>query len=415
MSSTTVLRVSALVALLALAACADEEGAQATSDTTDTGVMKDGAVGKDQSASDVALDAALPPTDSGSEDVAVVPDQVSPPDTAEQDISGDDTAASDAAVADVPVVTDTSEDVAMDVGADVPTPDVAEDAGPVTAETVTLHGACALPVRLGGFVVEQLELFSIVDGKVTNGVDPVTVANEVLAAGDCKLLKKEYPVCDPLCEPGTTCDYDGSCIPYPEQQDLGTVTIDGLLKAVVMEPQPPGASYYDTDLPQPPFEPGALIRLTSTDGFAGEMEMYGVAPQPLALIDSKWTVKKSEALTIAWTPPEGEVRTTVGMRLNIDQHGNSPVTLVCELPDTGTAEIAADLITELLSYGVSGFPNATLTRHTADSMEIPTGCIDFLVGFPAEPSVTVADHYPCSPVLECPDGMTCNLPIETCE
>ena len=319
-----------------------------------------------------------------------------------------------------PVDTDTAvqQDTVADTTADVPTADTPADPG-VDAGPVTLAGPCSLATRYGGFLVQSDDLFGYVDGAVSNGVIPVTILEEVGVEGDCKLLKRNNPFCSPPCGPGDTCDFDGSCITFPEPQDLGTVTLDGLVDGTIsMDPVQPGNTYFNTSVPNPPFAPGAALTLrTGASGTWGAQVLHGVGFEPLSLgTDTEWSVAQATPLTITWTPPsDTESPARVALMLNIDQHGNSPYNLVCEFDDTGSAEIPASLIDQLLTAGVSGFPNGSLTRRTVDSAQVGDGCMEFVVGALAVPDVRVTGHTPCNSTNDCPSGQTCNVPINTCE
>lgn len=390
-----------LTAMLALAACASSEDtvidagdASAVDAGTDTSDVASPLDATGDASADDSWDTA-----SGSSDIAA-------------DASSD---TPDATLDDAPEPTDTGGTADTAEVDAAPTDTIPGDAGPLDPATVPLRGPCPQEERIGGFLVEVQELFSIVDGKVANGVDPNTVQEVVKTEGGCTLLRTEYPSCDPLCDPGFTCAKDLGCVPYPLQQDVGTVTITGLEKLVVMEPKPPSNSYFDTQLPQPAFQPGVALHLTSTAGWAGELELFAVGSAPIEIVNPAWVVVEGEPLAFTWDPPPEGARTVVEVRVTLDQHGNTPVSLICDLPDTGAAQIPAPLIAELLSYGISGYPNARVSRRTVDSVSIPQGCIDFVAGAPRSPTVTVSGHYPCSKPDDCPPGLTCNLPIETCE
>jgi hypothetical protein len=321
------------------------------------------------------------------------------PDTTAPDTTAPiDTAPSDASAAE-------------DVGLDLPAPDVT----PWTIETVPLGGACPLATRLGGFSVEILADESIASGRVAEGVNPISVLEDVGGEGDCRLLRKEFPFCDPLCEAGTTCAQGGICVPFPENQDVGTVHITGLEKEVTMEVVSPGNLYYDLNLPQPAFVPDSLIRLYTDDGWAGPFGLYGVGSVPIALVEPLWAVQEGLDLSFSWNAPEDDVRSEVAVTLNIDQHGSSPVVISCVFPDTGEASIPSTLLDTLMAFGVSGYPNARVFRRTADSLEVPGGCVDFMVGSPVNPDIEVGGHYPCDSDFDCPPGLTCNVAIQSCQ
>jgi hypothetical protein len=278
-----------------------------------------------------------------------------------------------------------------------------------------LRGSCALEERFGAFLVEVQEDFSFVDGSIADGVIPITILEEVQSLGTCKLLKRNNPFCTPPCAPGETCDHDGSCIPFPEPQDLGTVTVTGLAAEAILDPLQPGNSYFLTTLPHPAFQGGKAIELTSTDGFFGPLELYGVGVDDLTLGEVDWEIAEGADLALTWPAPStAGVPAHVNVIVNIDQHGNSPVILTCDFPDTGTAAVPAELIDALLSSGVSGYPNGRIARRTVDSMAVGAGCMELVVSSPRTPDVRVIGHTPCKSDGDCPDGEACNVAMETC-
>ena len=128
--------------------------------------------------------------------------------TPTKDTDGDTDTDTDA---DTDVDTDTDADTDTDTGTfEVPDP-VGDPA------TVPLAGECPLASRYGNFEVDVYEDYSLVSGSVADGVNPVTVLELLDEEGDCKLLRRNNPFCDPPCGAGDVCDFDGSCIPFPLQ------------------------------------------------------------------------------------------------------------------------------------------------------------------------------------------------------
>ena len=76
-----------------------------------------------------------------------------------------------------------------------------DDSG-VDAETVPLSGECSLEEDFGGFVVEEYDTSVNVAGSVSDGVVPITILEEIAASGECKLLRRNNPYCDPPCSSG---------------------------------------------------------------------------------------------------------------------------------------------------------------------------------------------------------------------
>ena len=368
------------------------------------------AAGDPDAGGEGASDAAAGPSD-----VVEAPDAPGEPDTpGEPDVADEQDVTDELDVADPPDVADQPDTAdTPDVGDE---PDVTDP-----PDEVDLAGPCPLDARWGGFAIEAHDMFSWIDGAVADGVNPITVLEQTLVAGDCRLLKRNNPFCDPPCTAGQTCDHDGTCIEFPLNQDLGTVTIDGLVQPVVLEPLQPSNTYFSTSLPHPAFEPLSPVTMTTApDGFFGGQELHGFGVHLLVIADeTQWDIEEGVSLDITWAPPPadaGEVRSHIAVTINIDQHGNSPLNLVCAFEDTGSATVPAETLDELLSAGISGYPNGTIIRRTVDSASLGEGgCMELIVASPRTPDVRVAGHTPCKSDLDCPSGQTCNKAIETCQ
>jgi hypothetical protein len=295
--------------------------------------------------------------------------------------------------------------------------DIPVDTGdPPDPAVVELAGTCDLDEKYGAFVVEVYEEYSIVDGSVANGVVPITILTATGSEGDCTLLRRDNPFCDPPCAPDETCDFDGSCIKYPINQDIGIVEVKGLNDEVVMEPLQPGNSYFDTSLSHPAVDPGNLVTLVTGGGAYDPLRLYGAGVEMLTIEDAQWVVYADQPMTVNWSPPVGDVvRSEIHLRFNIDQHGATPVSMFCIFEDDGQGDVPAALLSDLLSAGVSGFPNGELTRRTVDRDAVGAGCLEFEVSAPRTATVRVDGFIPCDDPTDCPPGQDCNLEIGLCE
>lgn len=330
----------------------------------------------------------------------------------------DDTTVDTEVPIETEVPTETIEEVEDDTSDVSPDGDDGDtsDADGETSTGPELAGACPLPSRLGGFTVVDDGEYGYISGEIANGVLPVSVLEIVTTIGDCTLYRKENPFCEGTCSPSDTCDYNGECIPFPLPQDLGTATVTGLEGGdAVMSV---GPTYFATELPYPPWTGGAALTLRSTGGFFTALALDGVAPQTFSISDTTWTVNRGQPITARWSAPSGEVETHVELQLLIDQHGNAPASVKCNFADDGEGEVPAAIIDAMLDSGVSGFPSGKLVRQTVDSMTIKagelTGCADFAARAPRSVKVNVSGFTPCTNDNQCPDGQTCNEPIETC-
>jgi len=277
-------------------------------------------------------------------------------------------------------------DTESEPGGDDPSPE--DNHGHSLATSPVFGEACPQNSRVGHFQVTHDEFYAAVTGTVASGVIPP-------------------------CSGGELCEHDGSCIPYPANQNLGSVQVSGTLKEpLVMEAN--ASDYYtDVAVPFPLFEPSAQIDVVAEGnelpGFA--LRAWGVPN--VELPDAIWEMEEGMPLTVEWEGEPGPWKMIVS--LNVDQHGNSPVTMFCEVEDTGSVTISAELVDELLGYGVSGFATADFRRTTTDSLQLAdTGCVQLSVESLKLGKLTVAGHVPCKFDPDCPEGYICNVPIETC-
>lgn len=282
-----------------------------------------------------------------------------------------------------------------------------------TGGDVELAGSCALADHVGGFLAGFEPTYSAFSGSVADGVVPVNVLEQIGEDGSCTLWRRNNPFCDPGCAAGQACDFDGSCIPYPVNHDVGVVTVTGLAAPVMLEPVPPTFSYFHTMLPHPAFEPGALITLETTGGDYSPLLLHGIGVEMVVPTADELALASDTPLDIEWTP--GDARTTMRLQIGVDQHGLSPLALICSAPaDAGVLTISGELMTQFLDNGVSGFPSADFHFETVDSVDIEPGCVDFVVRSHARVMVRVEGHTPCNVTAQCPEGQTCDMMLQTC-
>jgi hypothetical protein len=282
-----------------------------------------------------------------------------------------------------------------------------------TGGDVDLAGNCDLDVHVGGFIAGYEPTYSAFSGSVADGVVPLNVLEQIAEDGDCVLMRRNNPFCDPGCQAGETCDFDGNCLPYPSNHDLGVVTATGLEKPVMIDPTPPTYTYFDTMLPHPGFEPGSIITVQSTGGDYSPISLQGIGVDMVVPAEDEMHLDADMPLELAWTP--GDPRTTMRLQVAVDQHGTSPLAMVCSVPaDAGMLTISGELVTQFLEHGISGFPSADFFFETVDSMEIEPGCVDLVVRSHAQVMVFITGHTPCNSTPDCPKGQTCDVMNQTC-
>jgi hypothetical protein len=281
------------------------------------------------------------------------------------------------------------------------------DAGPFMYQT------CDLAARVGNFKIALDSTFTAVSGTIASAVDPLEVPQVIQQAGDCRLLGRHNPFCDPACGPEMRCGDGGKCLAAPVPRSAGTVSIAGLSAPVRMTPAGSTLRYDYLKLPHPGFAAGAAIQLRAAGADVGPFLLQGWGITAVDLLTEGTVLDHGKDLVLHWTAgPPGPAR--IFLELQIDQHGTTRATLACDVPDNGTATMSADLIDALVALGATGFPSIRISRRTVDAATLASGCVELQVLSAAERSLMVPGHYPCKRDADCPAGKTCDGMLETC-
>ena len=231
--------------------------------------------------------------------------------------------------------------------------------------------------------------------------------------GDCRLMVPVNPFCDPSCDINSVCTSDGVCTPYSTPQNLGVVSLTGLMPGdFSMDPIAPSYKYQapaSVRLPYPPCSEGTPLSITAPDvGIA----IDGVCVAPIVLLGADTIpVRANQALALRWEPPTTS-STRVGIDLDIAHHGGATGKILCDVADNGSFEIPEPLVTRLVSLGLAGFPAITLTRQFQAKASSEPG-VAFIVASTTSRLVDTG-VVSCGSTLPCPSGMTCKTD-HTCE
>jgi Cys-rich repeat protein len=94
---------------------------------------------------------------------------------------------------------------------------------------------------------------------------------------------------------------------------------------------------------------------------------------------------------------------------SVNVHGTVTGWIECTVPDTGSFDIPASLVTDLIGLGITNFPSMQMNRRSVDSTDLSTGdCVDFEVGSQVTIELTVDGLVSCSDNTDCPEGQTCS-------
>jgi len=278
---------------------------------------------------------------------------------------------------------------------------------------------CTADQRVGEFTIQLAERYTSVDGQVYDGVVPKDVPTLLAAEGECRLLSSPASQCNPACLPSSeVCGADNTCLPRPVARDLGTVTVRGLLAPVQMRPNDVTKGYSipaTPRLPQPGFQPGADLRLSSSGGEYAPIQLRGWGVSLLVGVNNPVLVRAGQPVLVTWQAPEVSGPARVHLNLNVNHHGSNSEWIECDVVDAGSAMIPAGLVDALLARGQSGFPTLTATRRTASSVLIEPGCVELLVSSEVTSDVSLDNFTSCSDASDCAPGQSCRPSELYCE
>ena len=267
---------------------------------------------------------------------------------------------------------------------------------------------CAATNRLGEFVVALGDGFTSATGSVKEGVVPISIPDEVMKVGECRMLKPRQLFCDPACASGQTCGAEKRCIPFPADKSVGNVTITGLkVSPIVLMPNESFFYTYKGDLPNPGFDDGADISLQASGGQIAAFTGKGAGFAPIVVTSKDILIDRNKAVVATWTPPAKAGAAAVVLTLGIDNHGAGRAKIECEVADNGMYTIPAGMVTALFDMGLSGFPTLGFKRTTASAATVTQGCVQFSVESEQDVDIKVQGITSCNFDEECTAPKKC--------
>jgi hypothetical protein len=279
-------------------------------------------------------------------------------------------------------------------------------------------------VVLGAFVVtlkaaatangDPVPAFSTVQGTVYDGASPEMIVWKLKQeANGCKLLIPEVPFCSPGC--GTqACVESGKCAPYPTKVDLGMVHVKGLGSSE-FDMESIGATYSvpgSVTLPYPPAAEGAVVQLSAPGGSLGAIALQTKAIKPLVVPDGNLHPVAGQPLALTWTAPGQADVARIEVKVDLSHHGGIRGKIECTVADTGSLQIPASQITELLGLGVSGYPTVLIDRVSTGSASTSRGQVQLKITSAVEHELQIDGLTSCTKNEECPTGKTCAVDLK---
>jgi hypothetical protein len=290
---------------------------------------------------------------------------------------------------------------------------------PPTAEPETGAASAwdpSVPV-VGSFAINLVAPTSSTDGftsllgRVYDAPRPPDLAWEIAdEALGCELRVPMVPFCDPGCDTSAVCTPEAVCVPYPKAQDLGMVTVSGL-DASAIEMLAISATYQlppAIELPHPPTEEGAAIRLQTGGGAYAPFAISSIGIAPLQLSGpAEIPLDGSAPLTLQWEPPSKAGASRIQVKVDISHHGGLKGVIECDVEDDGESVIEASLIAQLIGLGAAGFPSINVTRVATGGAKIDPGNVLLTVSSRVERALEIAGVVSCNDDDDCGADQSC--------
>lgn len=256
-------------------------------------------------------------------------------------------------------------------------------------------------------------------GKVNDGATPSSVQWTVASTvGDCQLLKPRVPFCNTPCGSSAVCVNDNTCQAYSKVVSVGTVRASGFGSAGEFELQQVAGNYQPTagvSLPFPAFAEGAALGITTSGGAYAPMSLRAVGIAPLVITSGTLQIASGQGARLTWTPATNSSASKIRVKLDISHHGGTKGMISCETADSGSLDLAASQLTELVNLGTAGYPTIVVSRNAIPgSQVIAPGRVELAVTSTVEQAVTVPGVTSCTSSTDCTGGTTCQSDL-TCK
>ncbi len=263
--------------------------------------------------------------------------------------------------------------------------------------------------------IDTAAAYTTVLGKVYSGPVLTSVIETPVASNtECKVVSFSQQNCtNPACTTGETCAATNDCQANPTLVSVGDVSVTGIGSSAIKLSAINKNYQYAGDITYPGFAEGDTITMTATGDFYSAFGVSTKGVAPIVLSEASYMIDAGTALALKWTPGSAAVGAKVNLGLNISKHGGSAGYLSCDVSDSGSYTIPADLISKLIAMGVAGFPQLTVTRSTIGEANVSTGTVQLAVQSLAIPNLQVKGICSCFSNSDC--GSCADTTKTTCD
>jgi hypothetical protein len=204
------------------------------------------------------------------------------------------------------------------------------------------------------------------------------------------------------------CTAKDECTPYPDPVAVGKLTVSGLGDSLSLASATSMLIYQSPSLAYPPCEEGAKVS-ASSERFALEaecitpLELTGADPLP---------VKSGEVVHVTWVAAAARAKSRIRIGLDVSHHGGKKGQIDCNVPDTGSFDIPASLVTKLIDLGLAGYPTINVNRVSL-GVDATNPNISLVLSSSVTRAVDTGVKS-CMDDVECEEDQTCSA-VGTCE
>lgn len=247
--------------------------------------------------------------------------------------------------------------------------------------------------------IDETGAYTSVFGTVYGGSYPTDIIETAVAENDvCAVYKFSRHTCTG-CTTSQTCTATDVCTDKPALVSVGEVTLNGVGASPVKLSAVNNNYQYAGDLAYPGFAEGDQITLAAAGDHYPAFSVTAEGVAPIELSKTAYALSSGSPLTLEWTAGAGEA--DIEVELNISKHGGSAGYLKCEVDDSGSLTIPANLITALIDLGVAGFPQLTLRRSTRAEAQVGSAAIALQVVALSVPTLEIEGYCSCFNGADC--------------
>jgi hypothetical protein len=226
--------------------------------------------------------------------------------------------------------------------------------------------------------------------------------------GPCALWTPRVPFCSKSCGGSAVCVEDERCQAYPSGRSVGTVTVTGLRttsSTTTFTMDPVAGNYQPSEtMAYPAFQEGDEIRFAASGGDFAPFTLTSTGIQALALTNGTISLADDQPIALTWTAPGKTGISRIHVKLDLSHHGGIKGKIECDADDSGSLQISALLVTQLMNLGVAGFPSIAVSRRAVGSTVIE-------VYSDVERQVQIPGVTSCNKDSDCPKDQSCQTDL----